>query len=593
MANTNLCSSLPLAETRIGVFRAIGAERRNLGFADNAHLIRRAIAAALLCLVTPVVADTGDAAVFSYVSYRGHDPIEAAMPLKPGQFRNPILSGVHPDPSIVRVGRDYYIVNSSFGFYPGLPIYHSRDLVNWTQIGNAIDRPDMLDFSGLGISRAVFAPTIRHHNKLFYIVNTCTDCGGNFIITAKNPAGPWSSPIFLPPVDGIDAEIFFDADGRVWISNNGPPIGTPRYDGHRALWIQELDLKLMKMTGPRTVIVDGGVKPAANPIWTEGPHLIRRDGWYYLLAAEGGTAGEHSQTVFRSRKITGPYLPGPVNPILTQRDLDPARPFPVYATGHADFVQTPKGDWWTVFLGTRPYESALSNMGRETFLLPVRWPKDGWPSILTAGTPVPQVLRRPELPLGKIVDRKQWRDDFTAPNLAHSWLMLRQPKDRWFTLSPKRLTLRAQPVSLGSTANPSFLARRQEHSFATVETELKYIPARDGDRAGLAVFADEQHYYFVGLQQTPTGAKVVVMVRNGAADPDSGRVIASAPYASSTGRPLRLRLAAKGALYDFSYATGSGGWQTLLSDADGRILASERSNQFTGTVIGVLAERAN
>ena len=553
----------------------------------------RALAIALICSSGPAAAAPGNSAVFSYVSYRGHDPIEAAMPLKPGQFRNPILPGFHPDPSIVRVGDDYYVVNSSFGFYPGLPIFHSRDLVNWTQIGNAIDRPDMLDFSGLGISRAVFAPTIRHHNGLFYIVNTCTDCGGNFVITAKNAAGPWSKPLFLPEVRGIDAEIFFDDDGRAWISNNDAPVGTPRYDGHRALWIEEFDLKTMKMIGPRSVIVDSGVEPEKRPIWTEGPHIVKRDGWYYLFAAEGGTAGNHSETVFRSRSVMGPYAPGPVNPILTQRDLDPARPFPVYAAGHADLVQTPKGDWWAVFLATRPYKTNLSNMGRETFLLPVSWPKEGWPLILPPKTLVPQVLRRPELPSGKPVSRAAWRDDFTAPSLAPEWVTLRQPKERWYTLAPHKLTLEARAASISGTTNPSYLTRRQEHSFATVETEVKYTPTRPGDRAGLAVFADEQHYYFVGLTRTNAGLALAVTMRNGARDPAAGRTVTSTPFAGPRGAPVRLRIAAKGAAYDFSYAIGSASWKTLMTDADGKALASERSNQFTGAVIGIVAERGN
>ena len=554
-------------------------------------MIARALAAALLCVAAPLAAAEGDTAVFRYLSYRGHDPVAAAMPLRPGHFRNPVLPGFHPDPSIVRVGDDYYLVNSSFGFYPGLPIFHSRDLVNWTQIGNAIDRPDMLDFSGLGIARAVFAPTIRHHDGRFYIANTCTECGGNFIITAKSAAGPWSQPVFLPEVDGIDAEIFFDDDGRVWITNNGPPVGTPRYSGHRALWIQELDLKSMKMTGPRSVLVDGGVKPAENPIWTEGPHIVKRDGWYYLFAAEGGTAGEHSETIFRSRAVTGPYTPGPVNPILTQRDLDPARPFPVYAAGHTDLVQTAKGDWWAVFLATRPYAGSLSNIGRETFLLPMRWPKDGWPLILPPKTLVPQVLPRPDLPAGKPVDRARWRDDFTAQALSPEWVMARQPRERWYRLAPHALTLTARTDPISGTGNPSFLARRQEHSFATVETEVRYAPSRAGDRAGLAAFADEQHYYFVGVVQTAKGPAVAVSMRNGAVDPASGIVIASRPLATGNRQPVRLRVEAKGAAYDFSYAVGRGKWTRLVTDADARPLASERSNQFTGVVIGVLAER--
>ncbi len=556
-------------------------------------MIARILFAILLCIAGPLAAAPGETAVFSYVSYRGHDPVDAAMPMMAGHFRNPVLPGFHPDPSIVRVGDDYYLVNSSFGFYPGLPIFHSRDLVNWTQIGNAISRPDMLDFAGLGISRAVFAPTIRHHDGLFYIVNTCTDCGGNFIITAKSAAGPWSKPAFLPEVDGIDAEIFFDDDGRVWITNNGPPVGTPRYGGHRALWIQELDLGAMKTRGPRLVLVDGGVKPAEKPIWTEGPHIVKRDGWYYLFAAEGGTAGDHSETIFRSRAVTGPYTPGPVNPILTQRDLDPARPFPVYAAGHSDLVQIQNGDWWAVFLATRPYEDNLSNMGRETFLLPMSWPKNGWPLILPSKTPVPQVLPRPDLPSGKPFDRTTWRDEFKTKALSPEWIMARQPHERWYRLAPHKLTLTARAESITGTGNPSFLARRQEHSFATIETEVRYAPSRAGDRAGLAAFADEQHYYFVGLVQTANGLAVAVSMRNGPTDPANGKVMVARTLSNNSGKPVRLRIEARGASYDFSYAVSNGAWNKLVTGADARPLASERSNQFTGVVIGVLAERGS
>jgi xylan 1,4-beta-xylosidase len=543
---------------------------------------------ATLCLFlasAAMAAEPSPDAIFSYVSFSGSDAIDKIAPLKPGEVRNPILPGFHPDPSIVRVGTEYYLVNSSFSFYPGLPIFHSRDLLHWTQIGNAIDRPGMFDFTGLGVARAVFAPTIRHHRGLFYIINTCIDCGSSFLITAKNPAGPWSNPVFLPSVDGIDPDLFIDEDGRSWISNNGPPIGTPRYDGHRAIWIQEFDLKTQKMTGPRSVIVDGGVNFADKPIWTEGPHIFKRSGYYYLIAAEGGTAGNHSETVYRSRKVTGPYTPGPVNPILTQRDLDPARPLAVYATGHADFVQAADGKWWSVFLGTRPYEANLSNLGRETFLLPVSWPKNGWPIILPKGKIVPQVLAG-EQSKATTSDR----DDFSAPKLAPDWLMLRTPKDKWYTLKPHALSLTPRAVSLSGASNPSFLTKRQRHSEESVETELRYTPAREGDHAGLALFADERHHYFFGIWQMAEGPMLVVSKRDGSDDPEGGRIIASVPVKLDKGRnPVRLRIDSLGPTLNFTYAFSGDDLQPLLLNANGKILASELTNQFTGVVIGPYA----
>ncbi len=288
--------------------------------------MRAGWSAAAALWLAPAIAlalDTGSAAQFSWVSYEGRDPAEREFPTNQAQYRNPVIPGFQPDPSIVRVQDDFYLINSSFAFFPGIPIFHSKDLVNWEQIGNAIDRPEQFNFDGLGIARAIFAPTIRWHEGVFYIVGTCEDCGFNFIISAINPAGRWSDPTWLKSIDGVDPDLFIDTDGRAWIANNGPPRHAPMYEGHRAIWLQEFDLATRKMLGPREVVVDGGVDIAQHPIWIEGPHLIRKAGWYYLIAAEGGTAGGHSEVVFRSEKVTGPYIPAPGNPILTQRDLNP------------------------------------------------------------------------------------------------------------------------------------------------------------------------------------------------------------------------------------------------------------------------------
>lgn len=541
-----------------------------------------------------LAADTGSAANFAWVSYVGHDPVEDTFPATRAIYRNPIIPGFQPDPSIVRVKDDYYLINSSFAFFPGIPVFHSCDLVNWKQIGNAIDRPRQFDFSGLGIARAIFAPTIRWHEGQFYIVGTCEECGFNFILSAKNPAGPWSDPVWLESIDGVDPDLFMDSDGRAWIANSGPPQGAPAYEGHRAIWLQEFDLRNKKMVGPRSVLVNGGVDFALHPIWIEGPHLIKKDRWYYLIAAEGGTASGHSEVVFRSKKVTGPYAPGPGNPILTQRDLLPGRPFPVAATGHADLVQAGDGGWWSVFLGTRPYEANLSNMGRETFLLPVTW-QEGWPQILPPQSPVPQIHLRPALPTTFVIDRSRWRDNFDSARLSPDWEMIRTPIQTWYAsgVHLAGLTVQARAVSISSSANPSFLGKRQRHENAVIETELRYVPARGGDRAGLVAFSDERHHYFLGLSQTPSGTMLVVTLRNGADDPDEGRIIASIPRPGAPGEAIRLRITARGKEYDFSYAIAGSSFRMLLANADGRILASEPTNQFTGTLIGVYAARSS
>ena len=336
---------------------------------------------------------------FEWFEYTGRDAVFCA-PLAPGHFRNPIFAGFYPDPDICRVGDDYYIVNSSFAYFPGIPIFHSRDLVNWTLVGHVVDRPGQLDYDGLGVSRGIFAPALSHHAGLFYLVCTFVDAGGNFLMTAAKPEGPWSDPVWLG-FDGIDPSIFFDDDGRAWLVNNGqPPDDMPSYDGQRAIWLQEFDIAGKRPVGPREIIVNGGANPADHPVWIEGPHLFKKDGWHYLICAEGGTSEGHSEVVFRSRSVRGPYSPGPANPILTQRTLAANRPDPVTCTGHADFVETAAGEWWAVFLGCRPYEGNMYNTGRETFMLPVSW-VDGWPSVVAPGQAVPP---SPASPGSKVVE---------------------------------------------------------------------------------------------------------------------------------------------------------------------------------------------
>ena len=235
-------------------------------------------------------------ALITQVDYQGDDG--GAVPTD-AQYRNPVLAGFYPDPSAIRVGNAFYLVTSSFGYFPGLPVFKSSDLVHWIQIGNAIDRPGQINYGNDALTRGLFAASISHHDGTFYIANTCFYCdGGNFLITAKDPAGPWSDPIWLD-AKGIDPSLFFDDDGSAWLVNNDVPAGTLRYDGHRAIWLQQLDLARMKLVGPRQVIVDSGFQPASNPEHIEGPHLFRRDGYYYLTAAEGGTGEQHAQMVYR------------------------------------------------------------------------------------------------------------------------------------------------------------------------------------------------------------------------------------------------------------------------------------------------------
>jgi len=522
---------------------------------------------------------------FDDFAYRGNDASFAA-PLPPGEYRNPVLTGFYPDPAVTRVGDRYYLVNSTFAYFPGIPVFESTDLVHWKLLGHAIDRPGQLDFSGLGTSRAVFAPSINHHGDTFYIFNTAVDNGGNYYVTAKNPAGPWSDPVWLKGVDGIDPSLFIDADGKAYLLNNGPPEGTPRYEGHRAIWLQAFDLKTGQPFGPRKVLLDGGVEPAKNPIWIEGPHIYSRDGWYYLSCAEGGTGPQHSQVVLRARSPWGPFKPYGHNPILTQRDLPADRAGPIANAGHADLVEGIDGRWWAIFLASRIYGGGHYNTGRETFLLPVEW-RDGWPVILDPGKPIPSMLAgpswmQPSASQAPMSGNFEWRDDFDGPALKPEWLSLRGAPS-WADLRGRtgQLLIAPQADGLESQGKPSFLGRRQQHLAFDSQTGLA-VPAAAGVTAGLAMYQDEQHWYVLGVQRTATGAKVFVQRHVGT----DTRVVAQARIGAVDA--LRLRIRGDAGRGDFDFDTGQG-WQSLRADEDIHVLSTDLAGGFVGVTIGPYA----
>jgi alpha-N-arabinofuranosidase len=529
---------------------------------------------------------------FDWFEYRGNDSIYKTVRADAKHYLNPIIAGFYPDPSMVRVGDDYYLTMSSFAYFPGLPIFHSKDLVNWTQIGSALDRPSQLNLDSAGISRGLFAPAIRYHDGTYYITCTLVDRGGNFVVTATKPEGPWSDPIWLREVDGIDPSLFFDDDGKAYLINNGPPIGTPLYEGHRAIWIQQFDIATKTLVGPRSVIVNGGVDLSKKPIWIEAPHILHVNGMYYLIAAEGGTAMQHSEVVFRSASVRGPYVPYAHNPILTQRHLDPSRPFPITSTGHADFVETPRGEWWAVFLGTRPYGDDLYNTGRETFMLPVHW-EDGWPTMLSGSATVPYSVPRPSMPASSnapvpTAGNFTVRDDFDASALARYWMMIRTPRDRWYDLSTPRgqLTLRARHEPLGGVGQPSFIGRRQQHTTASASTAMQFTPIDDGDRAGITAFHNETHYYLLALAKR--GGQTVIELERRAGAGDS-TIVASVPVSIAPKAPIWLRVDARGGSYDFYYALRPNSWVAVQRDADGTILSTRKAGGFVGTLFGLYA----
>jgi alpha-N-arabinofuranosidase len=509
---------------------------------------------------------------------------------KQNYYTNPILAGFYPDPSICRVGNDYYIVNSSFAYYPGLPLFHSKDLVSWKQIGHAMNRPEQLNLIGAGVSRGLFAPAITYHKGLFYIVCTLIDKGGNFVITAKNPAGPWSNPTWLKEVDGIDPSLFFDKNDKAYIIYNSiPPDNKSLWDGHRTIRMYEFDYKNLKVTGKEKLIINGGTDISKKPVWIEAPHIYNINGWYYLLCAEGGTAYNHSEVVFRSKNVEGPYISYEGNPILTQRHLDPNRPNPITTAGHADMVETPAG-WYAVFLACRPYEDNHYNIGRETFMSPVKW-VNGWP-VITKGNE----LVKYSYPLPKIAGNKKpdnlfsgnfiYRNDFNTNKIDHRFTFLRTVTETWYNTSEKKgsLSVRLRPETVSGTDNPSFVGHRQQHNTCTATTSLHFNAKAENEKAGLIIFQSENNFYYL-CQSIANGKQVVQLYRSTKDDME----LLTQKELPAAFKNLSLRIEANGATYKALYATNNKEWIILKDDIDGKFLSTQTAGGFVGSVFGMYA----
>ncbi|WP_166384012.1 glycoside hydrolase family 43 protein [Polaribacter sp. 11A2H] len=499
-------------------------------------------------------------------------------------FTNPVLKGFYPDPSICKVGDSYYLINSTFAYFPGIPVFKSDDLVNWKQIGNALDRPEQLDLEGLEVSQGVFAPAISHHNGVFYIINTIVGGNNNFIISATNPAGPWSNATWLPEVEGIDPALFFDKDDKTYvIFNSTPPNNLPEYDGHRTIKIIELDVKNLKTVGEAKIIINKGAKPEDKPIWIEGPHIYNRNGFYYLMAAEGGTAEEHSEVVFRSKNVLGPYKSYENNPILTQRNLSDTRENPITSTGHADIIEDNLGNWWGVFLGCRPYDGDNHfNTGRETFMAPVKW-KNDWPVFDLEGDAVKDhyqiTLQKPLTNVPSV--NADFIDEFKTDTLAFDWLFLRTPKEKWYSLLNGELTINTRLETTSGTSNPSFIGYRQKHLFGEVTTNLSFKAVAENEKAGLIAFQNEKHYYYVckSLKGNKPVVQLLKSTENGTEEITFKAIKES--------DKISFKIEAKGIYYNFYYSINNTDWQVLNENVDATFLSTKKAGGFVGTIYGM------
>ena len=526
-------------------------------------------------------------AVFEHFTYEGKDAVYAAHPL-PGADAayNPILPGWYSDPSICTNGEgDYFLVTSTFSYFPGVPIFHSRDLVNWKQVGHVLDRPSQLrNLSRQRTSGGIYAPDIKYNpkNRTYYMITTNVGLG-NFLVKTQDPFGPWSDPILLPQVQGIDPSLLFDDDGRAYIVNNDDaPGGKPEYDGHRTIRIVEYDVENDCTIGERRIIVDKGADPTAKPIWIEGPHLYKIDGKYYLMCAEGGTEQGHSEVIFRSDSPMEGYKPWGKNPILTQRHLAADRPDPVTCTGHADLIRTPEGEWWGVFLGCRPLPDGFENLGRETFLMPVRWSEDGFPFFLEGEETVPVVVRRPGTTVGEAPTFGNFKveDSFDGDRPGLEWMSLRGPADGLYVLKGGALELPCSPVRATGFETPALLLRRLQHHVFTASTRMRFAPEGE-EAAGLLLYKDERHQYFLKVCLMD-GKPAVALERTG--------VFISGKSLPKGFGAVDLEVASDdGLTFRFGYAVDGGEMQTLIEGVDAAYLSTAVAGGFTGTTVGPYA----
>ena len=477
-------------------------------------------------------------------------------------YQNPIIPGFHPDPSICRVDTNYYLVNSSFEFFPGVPIYQSQDLVHWRQIGYCLTRKSQLNLDHARDSGGIYAPTLRYHDGTFYMITTLVDTGGNFFVTAKNPAGPWSDPVWVDR-SGIDPSLLFDDDGTVYYT---------RHEGMGDGYIgqSKMDLPTGKPEGALREIWKG-----TSGVWPEGPHLYKIHGKYYLMIAEGGTSYGHMENIARSDSPWGPFVSDPHNPILTHRDQPEA---PIQATGHADLVETPDG-WWMVCLGIRPQGGQFHHLGRESYLTSVAWNSNGWPEVhdVQLTLPAPNLPPSPAQP-------DPARDDFNSTNLQWQWNFLRNPYPQNYSLTerPGYLRLWGSTVTMNDQDSPAFVGRRQADLACNIDTSLSFDPRHENEEAGLVIRGNSKNHYDLGI--TWHDGRRQAFLRKILDGKTSGPV----RYETIGPGDVVLSVKASPLAYEFVIQSPHDIAKNL-GTALTRDLSSEKVGGFTGVYIGIYA----
>lgn len=473
-------------------------------------------------------------------------------------LRNPIIPGFYPDPSICRVGTDYYLVNSSFQYFPGVPIFHSTDLQNWQQIGNVLNRESQLPLKGLTSWQGIYAPTIRYHEGVYYMITTLVGgqgaLNGNFMVTATNPAGPWSDPIKLKQ-GGIDPSLYFEGQKCYMVSNPDNTITLCEIDPKTGQQLTE-SRALWQGTGGR---------------WPEGPHIYKVGNYYYLLISEGGTELAHSITIARSKSIDGPYEPNPHNPILTHCSMK-GQDSPIQGTGHGDLIEDAEGRWWMVFLAYRHFNGSYHHLGRETFLAPVEWTSEGWPMV-NGGEPI--ALNEPP--------RKQIHYDFSKP-AGPEWLHIQDPDTTAYWLHDGKMRLYGANLPMNKNRQPTFIGLRQQAAAFTMDTKISGTELGDGAEAGICVYQSNEGYAQCCLNNIQGEQHLQVRLYLKGVN----ALLYDAPIEGDTTHGLWLRVGSTGHHYDFHYSTDGTVYHQLAS-VNCSLLSTETVGGFTGVTLGLYA----
>lgn len=533
-------------------------------------------------------------------------------------IHNPILKGFHPDPSIVRVGKDYYIATSTFEWWPGIRLHHSTDLVHWELIEYPLNRTSQLDLRGVGASQGVWAPCLTYDKGVFYLLYTVVTafyCNmydtNNYLVTATDIHGPWSEPIALNNF-GFDPSLFHDDDGRKYMVSMVTDHRVPKkYVGR--LVLQEYDPVKQKMTGPVKDIY------RADKIFLEGPHIFKRNGWYYLFSADTGTGELHGQTIQRSRDVWGPYemykadfmertAENEAYSILTSRHHEDIL---LQKSGHCDLVETPEGEWYAVhlcgrasdrrnpadaprFAGARRYM-----LGRETAIQKMKWTEDDWLVMADGSTEPKEYVEEPAenssavkqgMEAGQESTDTNMRDDFTTPVLDPDYQSLRIPMtEHYLSLTERPGYLRMYGRSgLSSKFSQTLIAKRLTEYDMDISTKLEFDPEVFKQMAGLIVMYDTDNYLYLHVSRDEDCGKCITLLK--AENKKYEYLTDYLPIYS--GLPIYLKAEMRNGYITFSYRLEGGEWQVLAENVDGSFMSDEACTEgwFTGAMAGICCQ---